>query len=273
MRSREPDQRDTPDSGVPPVSDGSDDPEQPAENGPADPYQVRAKHLLNARTVPVIVGSIMLVLITVFYIGSVVDPVAHLGRLPVSIVDQNTGASVGPQHVDLGAQLQSGLTGSRTVSTLLALTPEWLPAADGWMNRNGAYTTAGALRWKGQIAMAPRGRDLHLNVPLPRKPPDLLMAESPPTGGLSALTGPPPRPFCCAAPRQSSHAGSPSSILLRSDSNLANRRSGAVEPHLWTTGRALRSVSPSSPSITDSTNAKAASDRLRVRAGCRSASP
>src|SRR3954451_3496668 len=28
-----------------------------------------------------------------------------------------------------------------------------------------------------------------LNVPFPRKPPDLLMAESPPTGGLSALTG------------------------------------------------------------------------------------
>ena len=101
-----PDQRDTPDSGVPPVSDGSDDPQLPAEDGPADPYQVRAKHLLNARTVPVIVGSIMLVLITVFYIGSFVDPVAYLRGLPVSIVDQDTGASVGRQHVDLGAQLQ-----------------------------------------------------------------------------------------------------------------------------------------------------------------------
>ena len=28
-----------------------------------------------------------------------------------------------------------------------------------------------------------------MNVPFPRKPPDLLMAESPPTGGLSALSG------------------------------------------------------------------------------------
>jgi len=37
--------------------------------------------------------------------------------------------------------------------------------------------------------MATRGRDLLLNVPFPRKPPDLLMAESPPPGGLSALNG------------------------------------------------------------------------------------
>ena len=139
-----PEQRDTPDSGVPPVSEGSDDPQLPVEDGPADPYQVRAKHLLKARrvwTVPVVVGSIMLMLITVFYIGSVVDPVAHLRGLPVSIVDQDTGASVGPQHVDLGAQLQSGLTGSRAASTLLALTPERLPAAESRMNRNGAYAT------------------------------------------------------------------------------------------------------------------------------------
>ena len=47
----------------------------------------------------------------------------------------------------------------------------------------------GALSWQGQIAMATGGRDLHLNVPFPRKQPDLLMAESPSTGGLSALTG------------------------------------------------------------------------------------
>ena len=67
---------------------------------------MRAKHLLNARTGLVIVASITLVLITVFYIGSVVDPVAHLRGLPLSIVDRDTGASVGPQQLDLGAQLQ-----------------------------------------------------------------------------------------------------------------------------------------------------------------------
>jgi len=139
-----PDQRDTSDPGAPPVSEGSPGPQPPTEHRPGDPYQVRAKHLLKARgiwMVPAIVGSVLLVLITVFYIGSVVDPVAHLRGLPVSIVDQDAGASIGSQHVDLGAQLQSGLTGSRTVSTLLALTPERLRAAESRMNRNGAYAT------------------------------------------------------------------------------------------------------------------------------------
>src|ERR1700693_5611554 len=62
------------------------------------------------------------------------------------------------------------------------------------VSRQRRCSEAGALPWQGQIAKATRGRDLHLNVPFPRKPPDLLMAESPPTGGVSALTGP-------AAPR------------------------------------------------------------------------
>jgi hypothetical protein len=91
------------------------------------------------------------------------------------------------------------------------------------VSRQKRCSEAGALRWHGQIAKATRGRDLHLNVPLPRKPPDLLMAESPPTGGLSALTGPQP-PLCCGAPRQPSYAGPPSSILPGSHSSLTNCR-------------------------------------------------
>src|SRR5450631_584650 len=83
-----------------------------------------------------------------------------------------------------------------------------------WVSRQRRCSEAGALRWQGQIARATRGRDLQLNVPFPRKPPDLLMAESPPTGGLSALTGPQPPPLVCVAPLQLSHAGPPSSILL-----------------------------------------------------------
>jgi hypothetical protein len=43
--------------------------------------------------------------------------------------------------------------------------------------------------------MATRGRDLHLNVPFPREPPDLLMAESPLTGGLSAFKEASVEPF------------------------------------------------------------------------------
>ena len=83
----------------------------------------------------------MLVLITVFYIGSVVNPVGHLRGLPISIVNEDGGASIGPRQVDFGAELQSGLTRSRTVSTLLALTPERLQAAESRMDHNGSYAT------------------------------------------------------------------------------------------------------------------------------------
>ncbi len=115
---------------------------QPPDDRSANPFQVRATHLLRARglwTIPVIVGAIVLVLMTVFYIGSVVDPVSHLHGLPVSIVDEDAGASVGSRHVDLGAQLQAGLTGSRAVSRLISLIPEQRSAAQNRMDRNGAY--------------------------------------------------------------------------------------------------------------------------------------
>jgi hypothetical protein len=80
------------------------------------------------------------------------------------------------------------------------------------VSRQRRCSQAGALRWQGQIARATRGRDLHLNVPLPRKPPDLLMAESPPTGGLSAFNelSTPCRPALARRP--------PCSIRLKSDS-------------------------------------------------------
>jgi YhgE/Pip-like protein len=103
---------------------------------------VLAKHLLKSRAVwvvPVIVGSILLLLMTVFYIGSVVDPVGHLRGLPVSIVNEDAGASIGAKRVDVGDQLQSALTGSSRVSKLLALKRETLVSAEGRMNRDGAY--------------------------------------------------------------------------------------------------------------------------------------
>src|ERR1700686_1708564 len=106
---------------------------------------------------------------------------------------------------------------------------------------------AGALGWQGQIARATRGRDLHLNVPFPRKQPDLLMAESPPTGGLSALNRPAVDPLAArrpsSAPRRPAHLEPP-----RSTPELE------CTPHLWRTPRALASNSPSSPSITHSTS-------------------
>ena len=139
-----PEERDTPGSGAAPSSDGEGE-VRPASGSPGrDPYQVRAKGLLKMRAlwaIPVIVGSILMVLVTVVYIGSVVNPVGHLRGLPVSIVNDDAGATIGARHVDFGAQLQSGLTSSPTISTVLSLTPERLQAAKGRMDHNGAYAT------------------------------------------------------------------------------------------------------------------------------------
>jgi YhgE/Pip-like protein len=148
MAATEPQQRDTQDSAAAGGAAPSDPPggtrSAPTADARPSPFRVRAKDLLKARglwAIPVIVGSIVLVLVTVFYIGSVVNPVGHLRGLPVSIANEDAGASVGPRHVDLGAQLQSGLTSSRTVSTLLSLTPQRLQAAESRMDHNGAYAT------------------------------------------------------------------------------------------------------------------------------------
>jgi hypothetical protein len=119
-------------------------PDTPRAEKQPDPYRVQAKHLLKVRAIwaiPAIVGSVLIVLITGFYVGSVVDPLAHLHGLPVSIVNEDAGATIGARQVDFGAQLQSGLTGSRAVSRLLSLTPEPIRAAESRMNRNGSYAT------------------------------------------------------------------------------------------------------------------------------------
>ena len=139
-----PEERDTPGSGAGPSSDSGGETQLAPDSAGRDPYRVRAKALLKIPAlwaIPVIVGSVLMVLVTVVYIGSVVNPVGHLRGLPVSIVNDDAGATIGPRRVDFGAQLQSGLTGSRAVSTLLSLTSERLQAAKGRMNHNGAYAT------------------------------------------------------------------------------------------------------------------------------------
>jgi len=119
-------------------------PEEEQQARKPGPYQVRAKQLLGTRklwVIPVIVGSIVMMLAAVFYVGSVVNPLGHLRGLPVSVVNEDAGVSVGARHLDLGAELQSGLTGSHAVSTLLSLTPESLAAAENRMDHDDAYAT------------------------------------------------------------------------------------------------------------------------------------
>jgi YhgE/Pip-like protein len=81
------------------------------------------------------------VLMTYVYIGSVVDPVAHLRGLPVSVVNEDTGAQVGGSRLDFGALVQKGLARSPRVSMQLSLKAQDRSAATSRMDRGGAYAT------------------------------------------------------------------------------------------------------------------------------------
>lgn len=127
----------------------------------------RASQLLRDPSVwaaPALVVSILLFVLTLVYFGSVVNPSGHLHGLPVSVVNQDVGASVGSQRVDLGAQVATGLTGSPPVSSRLSLHAASLPATEGRMNVGKEYTavvippdfSASLLAISG--ALAPSGR-------------------------------------------------------------------------------------------------------------------
>jgi YhgE/Pip-like protein len=105
-------------------------------------FPVRAKDLLKVRSVwilPLVLGCVVVVVITAFYVGSVVDPLAHLRGLPVAVVNQDRGAMIGTQRVNIGQQVQRGLSDSSVVSGKLALTDTTLSSAEQAMGRGASY--------------------------------------------------------------------------------------------------------------------------------------
>jgi YhgE/Pip-like protein len=119
------------------VSDG------PAEEA-GSPRGLHAVQLLRVRAVwitPVCITSIFIALMTVFYIGSVADPVASLRGLPVLVVNADQGATVSSQHVNLGQDVVSALDHARQVSGRLALDSVSLARARRDMDRNAGYVT------------------------------------------------------------------------------------------------------------------------------------
>ncbi len=107
-------------------------------------FPVRARDLLKVRAVwilPLILGSAVVVLITAFYVGSVVNPLGHLQGLPVAVVNQDRGAVIGTRQVNIGQQVQRGLSGSTAVSGRLALTDTSLRSAQQAMDRGASYAT------------------------------------------------------------------------------------------------------------------------------------
>jgi YhgE/Pip-like protein len=80
-----------------------------------------------------------MILLTTFYIGSVVNPLGHLHGLPVAIVNEDRGATVGAQRIDFGRQVQSGLSRSTAVARRLGLSDTTLRTVEQIMDKGGAY--------------------------------------------------------------------------------------------------------------------------------------
>jgi YhgE/Pip-like protein len=99
-----------------------------------DPFKVRSVWVP-----PVVLVAVLVLLMTLLYFGSVVNPTGHLHGLPVAIVDQDAGGNVGPRHVNFGQQITQGLIGSAAVSSRLAIHPSTLPAAKGRMDVGKQY--------------------------------------------------------------------------------------------------------------------------------------
>lgn len=59
-----------------------------------------------------VVTGVLALLFAVLYIGANVDPVGHLHKLPVGLVNADKGANVGGEHVNLGARTIESITKS-----------------------------------------------------------------------------------------------------------------------------------------------------------------
>ena len=66
---------------------------------------------------PMVAGSVLVLLMTLLYFGSILDPGPHLRGLPVAVVDEDTGANTPAGHVDSGQRLVAGLTGTQAVTS------------------------------------------------------------------------------------------------------------------------------------------------------------
>ena len=104
--------------------------------------RVRASTLLRVRNVwlaPIILASVLMFLMTFFYIGAIVNPAGHLSGLPVELVNEDSGGTVQGSQVNFGAQVASDLLHSHDVTSRLALKEDSSAQATAQMNSNKAF--------------------------------------------------------------------------------------------------------------------------------------
>ncbi len=108
------------------------------------PPALRPGQLLRIRAIwimPLVVSVVLVFLMTLFYVGSVVNPIGHLSGLPVGLVDQDQGATVLGRHVDIGAEVAAGLQSAHAVSSRLSLGAVGLAQAERHMKTDDTYAT------------------------------------------------------------------------------------------------------------------------------------
>ncbi len=104
--------------------------------------RLNAARLLAVRAVwltPMVVASILMLFMTLFYIGAIVNPAGHLRGLPVVMVNQDTGEAVHGSHVNLGAEVASDLRKTHSVTSRLSLQQLSSAKAAARMNSNRAF--------------------------------------------------------------------------------------------------------------------------------------
>ena len=104
--------------------------------------EVTARRLLRVPTVwvlPTILASVLIMVVTLIYFGSIVDPAAHLHGLPVLVVNQDQGASTPSGPVNLGAQTVSSFQHSSALTSRLTLQTATLEEAHDLMDQGADY--------------------------------------------------------------------------------------------------------------------------------------
>ncbi len=125
------------------MSSSEQQPQNQTEGAVTKPT-MRAAQLLRVPAIwlsPLVIASVLIFLITLFYVGSVVNPVGHLNGLPVALANEDQGATVLGRNVDIGAEVASALQHSPAVSSRLSLDAVPIATAEQRMRTNSVYAT------------------------------------------------------------------------------------------------------------------------------------
>ncbi len=154
--------------------------------------EMTARKLLRIRTVwvlPAILASVLIMLVTLIYFGSIVDPADHLHGLPVLVVNQDQGGESPAGHVNLGAETVSSFQHSSELTSRLALQTTSLQEAHVLMNRGADYAAVVFPSDFTQSALALAGVSSSPTRSAPRPTVELLTNPRAGTLGVSLATG------------------------------------------------------------------------------------